>query len=880
MTAISVTRNSKKILTFLLISSLILNLCISLGEFSLKNQMISDGNFKFTLLSENRGKNTSSKFLTLEIFLISENTIQFIFRDQNEKSFEMPLEELYPYNEFKNQLKGMTELEFDFEITSNPFSLTILRKSTKEVIFSTKNMAIVLEKNYAELSTVIPSQNLFGIGSRTTSFKIKSGIYTLYNKDIPGVLEDGSGDGKNRYGSHPMYLMREKSGNYHISYLRNSLPMDVIVNHEQSKLTYKITGGVLDFTIFLGDPNPENIIKAYHKFLGRHSMPPFWSFGFHQSRWGYKSVSMVEDVLNRYKQLNLPLDVIWNDIDYMQGRKSMTIDTHNFNLSAIRQMLEKYKKKFVMIAEPTIGIQERHFEYYQKGLQHDIFIKNERGENIINRVWPGLCHFIDFFNPQSKIYWNWAMTELHKNLNYDGVWLDMNEIATFADGQTNYYRNLPCDDKNDFPYLPGKRPLENRTLCPNAVHHNGLKHYQVHNYYGNVQSKVTFEFLEQLFPDQFPFVLTRSNAPGVGKYAAVWSGDNLGNFIFYKLSLSEVFNLNLLGAPMAGSDICGFEGNTPEVLCSKWYQMGSLFPFSRSHSHESSYRKEPFAMGHTLYETTLKSLQFRYSILKYYYSLFMRNNGVGTIFRPLFFEFWDDEKLIEDQHIENLLMIGSSLLAVPNLNDNDYDDTTVAYFPKGDWYDLRFDTRVNKKSSDPELLTVETMLKEMPAVFLRGGHTIFTNNIENVSSTQDLDNKFRLLIAFDSYDENSISRGVLPALTNYHSKKSVENCMRNDCYVDVNSQYYSDSKILKLSFSEASFYEDNYSFMEITEIIVYGINLSEIDCLIDLSGAKECLSGKKYNDYKIGVKNDYSFSVIFKTPLAITREKKEFLIHI
>jgi alpha-glucosidase len=160
---------------------------------------------------------------------------------------------------------------------------------------------------------------------------------------------------------------------------------------------------------------------------------------------------------------------------------------------------------------------------------------------------------------------------------------------------------------------------------------------------------MTYEFLETLYPNSFPFILTRANAPEIGKYAPHWSGDNYGRFSFYKLSISEVLNFNLFEAPMTGADICGFGENTPEILCAKWYQMGSLYPFSRSHSHLDYYRKEPYAMGITLLETTRKSLKFRYSILKYYYSLFMLNKGTGTIFRPLFFEFYNDRQCLDNQ---------------------------------------------------------------------------------------------------------------------------------------------------------------------------------------------------------------------------------------
>jgi alpha-glucosidase (family GH31 glycosyl hydrolase) len=868
------------------------------NEYSLVNKTVTNNSFKLILKnSENqhqaryfkKGK-VSDKYLTLEIFLMSKTEIQFIFRDLFEQSFEMPKEEPFPFHKYEKNLNDIfhsnnVDYEYELSILENPFSFSVLRKNTSEVIFSTVGMDIVFKRNYAEISTIITSENLFGLGERTMNFKVPSGTYTMYNKDIYGELEDGKGTGKQRYGSHPMYLMREKSANYHINYLRNSLPMNVIVDHENSMLTYKVAGGVLDFTIFLGDKNPETAIKMYHKFLGGYSMHPFWSFGFHQSRWGYKNLEMVEEVLTLYKSLNIPLDVIWNDIDYMIDHMSFTVDTQSYNIQDFKDMLKYFKKKYVMISEPTIGIKWENFPYYKKGLELDIFIKNGRGENLINRVWPGRCHFIDFFNPNSKTFWEEAMSDLHKNLTYDGVWLDMNEIAAFEAGQVSKddYK-IPCEDHENYSYIPGEEPFETKTICPNAVHHKGMKHIQVHNYYPNMQAKRTYEFLEKLHPDQFPFVLTRANAPGIGKYAAHWSGDNYGRFSFYRFSITEIFNFNLFGAPMTGADICGFGEDTPEVLCSKWYQIGALYPFSRSHAHIDSYRKEPFAMGKTLYETTLKSLRFRYSILKYYYSLFMLNNGVGTIFRPLFFEFYDDPALLEEKNIQNYFIIGSSLLVVPNFNELDLSYSTAAYFPKGDWFDLRHHKRVEKKSNNPESVTITNKLKDMPPVFLRSGNILFVNDITHVGNTEDLDNKFKLIMSFNSFDKEkeikkSYANGIIPALTNYHSKHRIENCMKKSCYVHINSELNFNSNELKLSFSKAKFYEKDYTYLEITELLLLGINLpnagnSKIKSYIEQHTEKFLKSASE--DYDIQVKNEDCISIKFKESIKLKREGLSF----
>ena len=385
------------------------------------------------------------KDLKLTLSFQTPSQLRFTLRSFTSSRYEIPEEYPYPHDE-KNYTHPLpSSFLYKIELDEKNFSLKVLRKKTNELIFDTSDLFFIFSDRYLEISSKLQTEYIFGLGERVHNFKLDfPGRYTIWNRDLPKVIDEGEG-AQNTYGLHPMYLLREKGGDFHIVYLRNSNGMDVFLNNSVVKkdgkytkiktITYKVVGGIFDFKFFLGGENVEELVQDYHKYLGGWAMQPFWSFGYHQSRWGYTDLEKINSTLTNFKEYGMPLDAIWMDIDYMINHNIFTIDPDRYNLTLMKSLLkEEFKKKLILIIDPGVAVNKSDISY-QRGIEKGIFIKDSHKKPLKACVWPGQTHFPDFFNPNTQDYWNEMFDMLFENVEFDGIWLDMNELSNFVDGK-------------------------------------------------------------------------------------------------------------------------------------------------------------------------------------------------------------------------------------------------------------------------------------------------------------------------------------------------------------------------------------------------------------------------------------------------------------
>ena len=411
-------------------------------------------------------------------------------------------------------------------------------------------------------------------------------------------------------------------------------------------------GGELDYFVFTGgkERSPKNVLADYANLTGKTPLPPIWALGNQQSRWSYFPESRVREIADGFRKNKIPADVIYLDIDYMDGYRVFTWDKKRFpDPPKLISDLRKDGFQTVLIIDPGIKVDE-NYAAYKDGQKNGIFVKNPDGSELNRNVWPQASAFPDFTDAKARD-WFGSQYKVHIDEGVAGFWNDMNEPGVFVTDKTERPEITHHPEKT-FPY---DTPHKGDGLADT--------HRRYHNVYGMQMARSTFEGVKKLAPEKRPFVLTRAGFAGVQRFSAVWTGDNYASWDHLALSIPMLTNLSVSGVPFVGCDVGGFNDRPSGELYARWLQAAVMTPFLRSHSVGWSGNKEPWEYGEEFTAINRKTTELRYKFLPYLYTLFREHERTGApIMRPLWYEFPTDKKtyLISDQY-----MLGSDLIVAP-----------------------------------------------------------------------------------------------------------------------------------------------------------------------------------------------------------------------
>ena len=507
----------------------------------------------------------------------------------------------------------------------------------------------------------------FGFGERTRRFNKIGDCLDFYNVDVGSVFPHTfhRDDYDPAYVSIPLAIIRS-GGVCTGIYFDN--PERLIFDVGQIRpghLVCESLGSNNDLYIING-PKLRDVVRNFTQITGRADVPPLWSMGYHQCRWGYKNAPDFLALKDRFLEHDLPVSALWYDIDYMDAYRVFTWNKARFpDPAKLNRDLKRAGIRAVTIVDPGVKL-EKGYRIYDSGKKTDVFCKTLGGRDYVGRVWPGDTVFPDFSQKRAREWWSRHLAKFMKDSGTVGAWLDMNDPAT------------------------GWSAVEDMRFGGGAVPHD-----KYHNQYGHLMAKASRQAFDRMDGSGRPFLLTRSGFTGTQRYSAIWTGDNTSNWEHLRMSIPCTINLGLSGVAFNGPDVGGFFGHSEEELITRWYQAGFLFPFFRNHSSSQTKEQEPWTFGPECLARIRNTIHTRYRLMPYLYNCFFAHHLTGDpILRPLLYEFEGDAY----ENMDDQFMVGDSLMLAPVLESSTGGKNVIVRgiscqqrhitLPEGWWFDL------------------------------------------------------------------------------------------------------------------------------------------------------------------------------------------------
>jgi alpha-glucosidase len=628
-----------------------------------------------------------------------------------------------------------------FAVVARPLEINIERHDTpRQIVISTGKLSAAIDRESGRLTFIDASgetfaedmagfpvefhgeafrayksmpidEHYFGLGDKAAPIDHRGQSFTMWNTDAPGWVT-GSDP---LYKSIPFFLALRKGKSYGI-YLDNTYRTSFDFGKEASDMySFGSVGGELDYYFFYG-PDPKRVVSQYTELTGHTPLPPRWSLGYQQSRYSYYPEARVYEIANELREHRIPSDVIYLDIDYLDGYRAFDINRNYFpTFEKMVQDLAKQNFKLVLISDMHLA-EKKGYKPYDEGMAADYFVKKLDGQVYTGKVWPGASVFPEFTLQRARD-WYGSLYKDFVQMGVRGFWNDMNEPAIFR-------------------YPDKTMPLDTVHRVDDAAGERKTDHREIHNVFGMEQVRATYDGVKKLAPNERPFVLTRAGFAGTQRYAATWTGDNVATWEHYRLTLPTLLSLGISGYAFAGNDVGGFNNSPTPDLATRWFEVGAFTPLFRDHNTSDSMPKEPWVHGPVQENIRRRYIEERYRLMPYLYTAFEENSRDGLpVMRPLFLEYptLGDPKQENGDFVGNdsEFLFGHDLLVAPQLSEglNPLD----VLLPPGEW----FDYWSGKKITGPHQFKIQPGLEEMP-VFVRAGAIIPVQPL--VQSTAEIPN--------------------------------------------------------------------------------------------------------------------------------------------
>jgi len=595
----------------------------------------------------------------------------------------------------------VTEEEGYYKITTSKLECHIHKSDLRTGIYDINGSVLMEDElgfhweeiyeyggNVVKMSKVSPDgENFYGLGDKATHMNLKGKRLENWATDQYAFQKDQ----EPLYKAVPFYIGLRGKDAYGVFFDNTFRSFFDFCHERRNVASFWADGGEMNYYFFYG-PQMQEVVTSYTDLTGKPELPPLWALGYHQCKWSYYPESKVKEVAAKFRELQIPCDAIYLDIDYMEGFRCFTWNKEYFP-DPKRMVAELAGDGFktIVIIDPGIKI-DPEYSVYNEAIENDYFCKRADGPYMKGKVWPGECNFPDYTNPAVREWWAGLFKELIADYGVKGVWNDMNEPAVMEVPT----KTFPLDVRHDYDGHP-------------------CSHRKAHNIYGTQMARATYEGVKRFSYPKRPFIITRSAYSGAQRYTSSWTGDNIATWEHLWIANVQVQRMSLSGMGFTGSDIGGFAEQPTGELYARWIQLGVFHPFCRTHSSGHHGEQEPWAFGEEVINVTRKFIELRYQLLPYLYTMFWQYIDEGLpMLKPLFYY---DQEDTQTHYRTDEFIFGNHILVCPILEPNALGRRM--YIPKGQWYNYW----TNELVTGGKEMWVDTAFDQIP-VFVKAGAII------------------------------------------------------------------------------------------------------------------------------------------------------------
>ena len=630
-------------------------------------------------------------------FEISTNDGRYIITPYNDYIIEttfIPNGEVYNKNSHAVVLKPQktnitTAVTVDrIEITTNGISI-VIQKSPFQIQYLYKNKLLLSEKNgYTKTdSTEILDFNissyevLYGGGARALGMNRRGNRLELYNRAHYG------------YETHSELMnftmpLVFSSKIYALHFDNAPIGFLDLDSKKNNTLSYETLSGRKTYQVIANDTWLD-LIDNYTDLTGKQPLLPRWALGNFASRMGYHTEKQTRETIQKFKEEEIPLDAVIIDL-YWFGAD---IKGHMGNLEFLKdsfptpkKMIADFQKKgikTILVTEPFILTTSKR---WKEAAENGYLGKDSLGNPYKYDFYFGNTGIVDIYNLKAKI-WFWNIYKEYTEMGISGWWGDLGEPE----------------------------------VHPSDLLHAAGTADEVHNIYGHDWARLLQEGYKKDFPNQRPFLLMRAGYSGSQRFGMIpWSGDVNRSWGGLQSQPEIALQMSMQGMAFMHSDLGGFAGaNLDNELYTRWLQYGVFQPIYRPHAQEEVPPEPVYKESKTM-ALAKQSIELRYKLLPYNYTLAFQNNQTGApLMRPLFFEEPDNEMLLNNA---TTYLWGNDFLITPIVTSGV--TKKEIYFPKkSTWYDFYTDEKF--QGGQTKIISVH---KNYIPTFVRAGAFIAMAN--------------------------------------------------------------------------------------------------------------------------------------------------------